>query len=63
MRLDKFTQRSQEALEEATQLATRYQHPETDPEHLLLALLEQPDGTVAPFCGRPRLMSTGCGRG
>ncbi len=49
MRLDKFTQRSQEALEEATQLATRYQHPETDPEHLLLALLEQPDGTVAPL--------------
>ncbi|HVD04155.1 MAG TPA: ATP-dependent chaperone ClpB [Candidatus Dormibacteraeota bacterium] len=49
MRLDKFTQRSQEALEEATQLATRYQHPEIDPEHLLLALLEQPDGTVRPL--------------
>jgi len=49
MRLDRFTQRSQEALEEATQLATRYQHPETDPEHLLLALLDQPDGTVTPL--------------
>ncbi len=49
MRLDRFTQRSQEALEGATQLATRYQHPETDPEHLLLALLDQPDGIVAPL--------------
>jgi ATP-dependent Clp protease ATP-binding subunit ClpB len=49
MRLDRFTQRSQEALEQATQLASRYQHPETDPEHLLLALLEQTDGTVAPL--------------
>ncbi|MHB8325630.1 MAG: ATP-dependent chaperone ClpB [Candidatus Dormibacteria bacterium] len=49
MRLDRFTQRSQEALEEATQLATRSQHPETDPEHLLLALLNQPDGTVTPL--------------
>ncbi len=49
MRLDRFTQRSQEALEEASQLATRYQHPETDPEHLLLALLGQQDGTVVPL--------------
>ncbi len=49
MRLDRFTQRSQEALEEATQLATRYQHPEIDPEHLLLALLAQQDGTVVPL--------------
>ncbi len=49
MRLDRFTQRSQEALEEAAQLATTYQHPEIDPEHLLLALLQQPDGTVAPL--------------
>jgi ATP-dependent Clp protease ATP-binding subunit ClpB len=49
MRFDRFTQRSQEALEQATQLASRYQHPETDPEHLLLALLEQADGPVAPL--------------
>ncbi len=49
MRLDRFTQRSQEALEEAAQLATSYQYPEIDPEHLLLALLQQPDGTVAPL--------------
>jgi ATP-dependent Clp protease ATP-binding subunit ClpB len=49
MQLDRFTQRSREALEEAAQLATRHQHPEIDPEHLLAALLEQPDGTVVPL--------------
>ena len=49
MQLDKFTQRSREALEEAAQLATRYQHPEIDPEHLLAALLDQSDGTVVPL--------------
>jgi ATP-dependent Clp protease ATP-binding subunit ClpB len=49
MRIEQFTQRSQEALEAAAQLATRYQHPEVDPEHLLLALLEQQDGSVSPL--------------
>jgi ATP-dependent Clp protease ATP-binding subunit ClpB len=49
MRIEQFTQRSQEALEAAAQLATRYQHPEVDPEHLLLALLEQQDGSVGPL--------------
>ena len=46
MRLDRFTQRSQEALEDATQLATSGSHPQVDPEHLLLALLRQTDGSV-----------------
>ncbi len=46
MRLDRFTQRSQEALEDATQLAASGSHPQVDPEHLLLALLRQTDGSV-----------------
>ena len=46
MRLDRFTQRSQEALEDATQLATSGSHPQVDPEHLLLALVRQTDGSV-----------------
>ncbi len=49
MRLDRFTQRSQEALAEAQQLATTLEHPEVDPEHLLSALLQQSDGVVAPL--------------
>jgi ATP-dependent Clp protease ATP-binding subunit ClpB len=47
MRLDRFTERSQEALQAAQQAAQTLQHATVDPEHLLLALLEQPDG-LAP---------------
>ena len=46
MRLDRFTERSQEALQAAQQAAQTLQHPTVDPEHLLLALLEQPEGLV-----------------
>src|SRR5262245_24644149 len=46
MKLDRFTQKSQEALEEAQARAQRAGHPEILPEHLLAALLEQSDGVV-----------------
>jgi ATP-dependent Clp protease ATP-binding subunit ClpB len=46
VRLDRFTERSQEALQAAQQAAQTLQHPTVDPEHLLLALLEQPEGLV-----------------
>jgi ATP-dependent Clp protease ATP-binding subunit ClpB len=44
--LDRFTERSQEALTGAQQAAQQLQHPTVEPEHLLLALLEQDDGLV-----------------
>lgn len=43
---NKLTQKSQEALHEAQVEALRYGHQEVDGEHLLLALLEQPEGLV-----------------
>ena len=43
---NKLTQKSQEALHEAQTIALRYGHQEVDGEHLLLALLEQPEGLV-----------------
>ena len=46
MRLDKFTQRAQEAILAAQELAQTYNHSQIEPEHLLLALLQQPDGVV-----------------
>src|SRR5262245_22574385 len=46
MKLDRFTQKSQEALQEAQARAQRAGHPEILPEHLLAALLEQSDGVV-----------------
>jgi ATP-dependent Clp protease ATP-binding subunit ClpB len=48
--LNRLTQKSQEALHEAQTKALRFGHTEVDGEHLLLALIEQPDGLV------PRLL-------
>ncbi|WP_219470588.1 ATP-dependent chaperone ClpB [Nonomuraea rhizosphaerae] len=48
-----MTQKSQEALHGAQTKALRYGHTEVDAEHLLLALLEQPDGLA------PRLVQHG----
>ncbi|MCW2722312.1 Clp protease N-terminal domain-containing protein, partial [Pseudonocardia sp.] len=46
MDLNRLTQKSQQALSAAQDVATRAGHTEVDGEHLLLALLEQPDGLV-----------------
>ncbi|HZB97937.1 MAG TPA: ATP-dependent chaperone ClpB [Candidatus Sulfotelmatobacter sp.] len=52
MRLDRFTERSQEALQAAQQAAGALQHPTVEPEHLLLALLEQEEGLVPALLRR-----------
>ncbi|WP_053958637.1 ATP-dependent chaperone ClpB [Sulfobacillus thermosulfidooxidans] len=49
MRLDKLTVKSQEALSEAQNIARDMQNQEIAPEHLLAALLAQPDGIVRPL--------------
>ncbi|MCU0575212.1 MAG: ATP-dependent chaperone ClpB [Desulfobacterota bacterium] len=46
MDVNKFTQKSQEAINNAQNTAVRFGHPEIDVEHLLLALMEQADGLV-----------------
>jgi ATP-dependent Clp protease ATP-binding subunit ClpB len=52
MRLDRFTEKSQEALQTAQELAEGMQQQAIEPEHLLLALLEQPEGVVRPLLQR-----------
>src|SRR5438067_12284205 len=49
MRLDKFTIKAQEALQQAQQLAAENGQQEILPEHLLAALLAQPEGIVPPI--------------
>jgi ATP-dependent Clp protease ATP-binding subunit ClpB len=44
-----LTEKSQEALRDAQAIAVRLGHTEADGEHLLLALIDQPDGLVAPL--------------
>ena len=46
MNLEKYTQKSQEAILAAQQLAQEYQHQVVEPIHLLLALVQQEDGIV-----------------
>ncbi|HEX9576083.1 MAG TPA: ATP-dependent chaperone ClpB [Myxococcales bacterium] len=52
MKLDKFTVKAQEALQEAQSIARRRDHQEILPEHVLAALLAQQDGLVAPLLQR-----------
>jgi len=47
MPFDKFTIKSQEALERAQRVAREHGHQELSPEHLLAALIDEPEGTVA----------------
>src|SRR3981081_1322302 len=47
---NRLTQKTQEALHDAQTKALRYGHTEVEPEHLLLALLDQPEGLI------PRLL-------
>ncbi|HZD60142.1 MAG TPA: ATP-dependent chaperone ClpB [Anaerolineae bacterium] len=49
MRMDKFTIKSQEALGEAQRLADSMGHQQVEPEHLLLAMIDQAEGVVNPI--------------
>jgi ATP-dependent Clp protease ATP-binding subunit ClpC len=46
MRYDRFTERAQNAAQRAYEILPRYGHNQVDVEHILMALLEQPEGTV-----------------
>ena len=46
MKLDRYTQKSQEAVLSAQRLAQEFNHQSIEPDHLLLALLRQEDGVV-----------------
>src|SRR5207302_9322325 len=52
MRLDKFTLRGQEAIQAGIELAERNQNQQVEPEHLLCAMLEQPEGIARPLLGK-----------
>jgi ATP-dependent Clp protease ATP-binding subunit ClpB len=60
MKIDKFTVKAQEALQEAQAIARRRDQQEILPEHVLAALLAQQDGLVVPVLQRigadPRLI-------
>src|SRR5881409_2658566 len=49
MRIDKYTQKMQEALQGAQDLASQANHPEITNEHFLAALLDQGEGITRPL--------------
>jgi ATP-dependent Clp protease ATP-binding subunit ClpB len=61
MRLDRFTIKAQEALQQAQSLAAASRHAELQPLHLLLVLTRQDEGIVGPILQRlgadPRALS------
>ncbi|HET6649933.1 MAG TPA: Clp protease N-terminal domain-containing protein, partial [Candidatus Limnocylindria bacterium] len=52
MRTDRFTQRATEAIVSAQQLAEAEGNPQLEVAHLMLVLVEQPDGVVPAVLGR-----------
>jgi len=62
VRNERMTLKAQEAFTSAHQLAEKYKHSEIRPMHLLLALVRQEEGIVAPILNRlgadPRAVAT-----
>ena len=46
MNINKYTEKAQEAVLSAQRLAEQMSHAQIEPEHLLVALIEQPEGIV-----------------
>ena len=46
MRFDRFTERAQDAAQRAAEIIQRYGHNQIDTEHILLAMIEQPQGVI-----------------
>ena len=49
MNFNKFTIKSQEAVQTSQEIATSYANQSLEPEHLLAALVQDSDGIVVPI--------------
>src|ERR1700726_636795 len=58
MQPDRFTIKSQEALQAAQRLAEERHNPQSTPEHLLAVLLEQDGGLGGPILRKPGVEPT-----
>ena len=63
MNLKRYTEKSQEAVLAAQQLAERQHHPQIEPEHLLVTLIDQPDGVVPAVLRRLGRRAAAASRG
>ncbi len=51
MNLEKYTQKTQSSISDAQSIARDLSHPSIEPEHLLLALLQQPTNHWHQYAG------------
>ena len=58
MRFDRFTERAQEAAQRAAEIIQRYGHNQIDTEHILLAMIEQPQGVISQLLELLKIDST-----
>ncbi len=59
MRFDRFTERAQEAAQRAAEIIQRYGHNQIDTEHILLALIEQPQGVIPQILDQLKIDAAG----
>jgi ATP-dependent Clp protease ATP-binding subunit ClpC len=59
MRFDRFTERAQEAAQRAAEIIQRYGHNQIDTEHILLALIEQPQGVIPQILDHLKIDAAG----
>ena len=52
MRFDKFTIKAQEVIQASQQLTERFGHQQIEPEHLVIAILEQTEGVIPALLGK-----------
>jgi ATP-dependent Clp protease ATP-binding subunit ClpC len=52
MRFERLTERAQDAIARSQEILMRYRHTQMDTEHVFLALLEQPEGSVIQILER-----------
>jgi len=52
MRFDRFTERAQDAIARSQEILQRYGHSQLDTEHLLMAMVEQPEGVITEILTR-----------
>ncbi len=59
MRFDRFTERATDAAQRAAEIIQRYGHNQIDTEHILLALIEQPQGVIPQILDKLNIDSEG----
>ena len=63
MNINKFTEKAQEAMLGAQQLAEQMNHSQIEPEHLLVALVEQREGIIPELLRKMSADPATIGRG